>query len=307
MIHHMDIKTAYLNAKLDEDVYMALPTGVKVPEGMEGKGACCKLLRALYGLKQAGRNWSQLLTEVLKGCGFEQCVSDHCAYYMLCEEGAIYVLVYVDDLLFVVTAHQRFKEVRVMLESKFTLVYLGIVKKFLGVAIEVADGVVSWSQAHYIRAVGKRFGIVVDANAKEKCLPIRGDVREILRMVDAEQDEEALSDGEYRQLMGCLLWVAMMTRPDVAWYIGRLSQFFGAPRVRHMNAAMDVLTYLVESADLPMFFKRVECMRVVVYSDSDWANDVPTRKSVSGNVAFLSAQGGTAAISFRSKTQAIPA
>jgi hypothetical protein len=175
------------------------------------------------------------------------------------------------------------------------------------VAIEVADGVVSWSQAHYIRAVGKRFGIVVDAKAKEKCLPIRGDVREILRMVDAEQDEEALSDGEYRQLMGCLLWVAMMTRPDVAWYIGRLSQFFGAPRVRHMNAAMDVLAYLVESADLPMFFKRVESMRVVVYSDSDRANDVPTRKSVSGNVAFLSAQGGTAAISFRSKTQAIPA
>eukprot|EP00833_Pecoramyces_ruminatium_P002112 jgi/Orpsp1_1/1176144/evm.model.c7180000056545.1 len=70
-IHQMDIKTAYLNAKLDEEIYM------EMPEGMKQKGYC-KLNRALYGLKQSGRMWNETLNKVLLKLGFKRFLSDPC-------------------------------------------------------------------------------------------------------------------------------------------------------------------------------------------------------------------------------------
>jgi hypothetical protein len=77
-IHHIDVKSAYLNALLKETVYMKLPCGVLKP-GQEEK-VCC-LLKGLYGLKQAGRGWHQELTKVfITDLGFKRSAVDHSVF-----------------------------------------------------------------------------------------------------------------------------------------------------------------------------------------------------------------------------------
>ena len=78
-MHQVDVKSAYLNAPLEDDIYMIPPMGVLKP-GQEGK--VCKLLKALYGLKQAGREWQKTLTAVfVEDLGFQCSGVDHSVFF----------------------------------------------------------------------------------------------------------------------------------------------------------------------------------------------------------------------------------
>ena len=73
----MDVKTAFLNGYLEEEIYMAQLDGF-IEKGQEHK--VCKLLKSIYGLKQASRSWNQRFDEVIKTYGFEQNLSEPCVY-----------------------------------------------------------------------------------------------------------------------------------------------------------------------------------------------------------------------------------
>jgi hypothetical protein len=95
-VHHMDVKSAFLNGELEEEVYVAQPTGFVV-EGKENK--VLKLQKALYGLKQAPRAWNAKLDKTLVGLGFEKCPSEPALYKRVKKGAALLVGVYVDDLV----------------------------------------------------------------------------------------------------------------------------------------------------------------------------------------------------------------
>lgn len=91
-VHHMDVKSAFLNGELKEEVYVTQPPGFAL-EGQEGK--VLKLHKALYGLKQAPRAWNEKLHKTLVDLGFEQCPVEHAVY----RRSKLVVGVYVDDLI----------------------------------------------------------------------------------------------------------------------------------------------------------------------------------------------------------------
>ena len=93
-IHQMDIKAAYLNAELKEDIYMELP------EGLNKKGFC-KLNKALYSLKQSGRMWNETFNKVLISLNFKRFISDPCVYIKKDNDSNIKCIlaVYVDDII----------------------------------------------------------------------------------------------------------------------------------------------------------------------------------------------------------------
>jgi len=74
----MDVKTAFLNGELDEEIYMQQPDGFVI-DGQEGK--VCKLLKSLYGLKQAPKQWHEKFNETLTSVGFFVNEADTCVYY----------------------------------------------------------------------------------------------------------------------------------------------------------------------------------------------------------------------------------
>lgn len=95
-VHHMDVKSAFLNGELNEEVYVQQPPGF-VAAGHEGK--VLKLIKALYGLRQAPRAWNVKLDNSLRKLGFTRCTSEHGMYTRGKEASRVVVGVYVDDLI----------------------------------------------------------------------------------------------------------------------------------------------------------------------------------------------------------------
>lgn len=94
-VHQMDVKSAFLNGKLHEEIFM------QQPEGFRNGNGVLKLNRAIYGLKQASRVWNESFNDFMVGIGFKRCASDRCLYVKNNNGTLCYVLLYVDDLLIV--------------------------------------------------------------------------------------------------------------------------------------------------------------------------------------------------------------
>ena len=94
----MDVHTAFLNGKLEEDIYMCQPKGFEV-KGKED--LVCHLYRSLYGLKQSPRCWNKELSCHLTKTGFQQSIADPCVFFQWKEGKLNVVIIYVDDLFLV--------------------------------------------------------------------------------------------------------------------------------------------------------------------------------------------------------------
>jgi len=129
-LRHVDVRTAFLNGDLDEEVY------IKVPEGLHDMypGKCFKLRKAIYGLKQAPRVWWMNLSATLAKHGFVPTYADQCLSMKKGKHGTVYCLVYVDDILFAGSATDVQDAVDVIL-STYDATDEGDASSFLGMAI----------------------------------------------------------------------------------------------------------------------------------------------------------------------------
>jgi Reverse transcriptase (RNA-dependent DNA polymerase) len=94
IIHHLDVKSAFLNGYLDKDIYKSLPREYSL-----ANGTVCKLKRSIYGLRQAPRAWNKLLTDDLKLSGFQHLINAESVFYSIVDESVVYLIIYVDDIL----------------------------------------------------------------------------------------------------------------------------------------------------------------------------------------------------------------
>lgn len=121
VVKQYDIETAFLNRDLDEEVYMAVPSGIKTSDGM-----VCRLRRSLYGLKQAAAVWYKKIREVFLRMGFQQCGADVCLFVKESgEDGPVFIVLYVDDLLIGCKNDEIDEEVTKKLAEHFTVKTLG--------------------------------------------------------------------------------------------------------------------------------------------------------------------------------------
>ena len=100
-LHQLDVKNAFLNGTLNEEVYMEQPPGF-VAQGENGKvchGKVCLLRRSLYGLKQSPRAWFDRFCSVVRKFGLIQSKCDHSVFYQNSDAGLILLVVYVDDIV----------------------------------------------------------------------------------------------------------------------------------------------------------------------------------------------------------------
>ena len=128
----VDISSAFLNAPLEEEVYM------KQPEGFERRGPdyVCRLLKAIYGLKQAGRMWHIKLNQVFEEMGFSLVKSDHSIWIWRKGDTRIIIPVFVDDMTIAAKRQQDIDWVKLELKKAFKIHELGPTSFLLGVHIE---------------------------------------------------------------------------------------------------------------------------------------------------------------------------
>ena len=136
-IHQMDVKTAFLNGDLNEEVYMEQPEGFVLP-GNEHK--VCKLTKSLYGLKQAPKQWHEKFDLVILEYGFKNNGADKCIYSKFTEIFGVIICLYVDDMLIIGTNMDGVNDTKAYLSSAFQMKDLGEVDKILGIKVKRHSG-----------------------------------------------------------------------------------------------------------------------------------------------------------------------
>ena len=139
VIHQMDVKTAYLNAPIDCEIYIEQPEGFET-KAQNGEKLVCKLKKSLYGLKQSGRNWNNLLHNYLIDENFIQSLADPCLYVRKIdvEQHAI-IIVWVDDIIIAASDLTSLEKVKESLKDRFKMTDLGKLKWFLGTEFQCTD------------------------------------------------------------------------------------------------------------------------------------------------------------------------
>lgn len=315
-LQQVDVKTAFLHGELDEEIYMELPdVPEKLLRDVESKGDArlkdlcnalknrtaskvLKLKKAIYGLKQASKQWNKKLKSVLEACGCIQSTGDPCLFYMIGEDGdRIYVLIYVDDMLIAAKTLKDSDSVIAALKEDFTLSNAGPAHLFLGIRIrrDRRLGYMDLSQVAYIKKVLSRFNLA----DKAKKVPMDANLK-LEKATTAEV--EAAKHLPYRQLIGCLMYLAITSRPDIMFPVSRLARYNSAYGTKHYDAAKDIARYIYGTMKMVLRYQR-DMKDIVGYTDADYAGDVDGRKSTSG---FVFKYGG-AAFSWSSKRQTIVA
>jgi hypothetical protein len=290
-IHQMDVKTAFLNGSLEEDIYMTQPEGYVVP-GTEGR--VCKLNKSLYGLKQAPRVWYETLCEFLTGLGFKRLIKDRCVFVGLFDGDLCYVAVYVDDLLIMASKLKTIKYIKSALHNRFKMSDLGEAAFLLGWSIvrNRNTRTISLHQTKYAQTILERFN---HSNANPVAMPLDPSVR-LSREMEPKtpEDVERMSKVPYREAVGSFLYLMMGTRPDLSNFLREVSQFCSNPGSAHWEAVKRGLKYLRGTTHHGIVLggrHNLDLLRekryLSAYSDADYANCVDTRRSVGGYLTLF--------------------
>ena len=288
-IKQMDFSTAFLNSDLAEEIYMVQPAGFEF-EGENGRTLVCKLKRALYGLKQAGRNWNKMLDKWLKEYGFIASQIDPCLYILRRNGSILMLAVYVDDIISADNDPKLRQEFIKKIGQKFKIVDLGDAKWVLATKLERTKNGTHLHQEKYLNDIFEKFGMEY---CKEMSTPV-------VPRTDSENEAIFIDKTLYMRLVGCLIYLSVVSRPDIAYAVGKLSQKMSNPTQADWIAAKRILRYLKKDKNTGPIYAVNGSTQLVGYCDSDWGGDLETRRSTSGYVFLF----GGAAISWCSKRQA---
>jgi transposase InsO family protein len=287
--YQLDVTTAFLNARIDGEIYMRQPEGFT-----HNPNLLCRLLRALYGIKQAGRLWHHELRGKLLANGFTQSEADP-SLYLLIKGGALQaaVLVYVDDCKYAGRTKEITRWVKELIMGLFKCVDLGESKLFLGIEIsrDRAARTLTISQNAMVDNILGKYAGIFDVRPRKVPMQPTLKLSKDGEPMDAPQEL-------YGSILGAIMYVANGTRPDIAYATHRLARYTQDPRQQHWEALLYLLGYLLRYPHVGITYGPEQSVRV--YSDADHAGDWDTSRSTAGYAVIVN--GGMT--SWRSRIQA---
>ncbi|XP_052624739.1 uncharacterized mitochondrial protein AtMg00810-like [Lactuca sativa] len=284
-IFQMDVKNAFLNGDLHEEVYMTPPPGIQ-----HRPGEVCRLRKALYGLKQAPRAWFEKFSTVITSLGFVQSNHDFALFVRCSSAGRILLSLYVDDMIITGDDHGGIESLKHDLAHRFAMKDLGLLRYFLGIEVAQYKKGYLLSQTKYISNLFTRAGLSDNRNVDT---PLETNAQY------SPTNGIPLSDPNlYRTIVGSLVYLTV-TRPDIAHVVHVVSQFVTAPTTVHWGAVLRILRYLRGTQFQTLLFPSTSSLELRAYSDVDWDGDCHDRKSTTRFCVFL----GESLISWKSNKQ----
>ncbi|KAG8481294.1 hypothetical protein CXB51_026079 [Gossypium anomalum] len=275
LIFEMDVKSAFLNGVLEEEVYIEQPPWY-MKSGEEKK--VLKLKKALYGLKQAPRAWNTRIDTYFKENGFKQCPYEHALYMKKNGGNMLFVALYVDDLIFMGNNGEMIQDFKSKMAQEFEMIDLGLMKFFLGLEVRQEETGIFVSREAYAKEILKKYKM---AYCKPVSTPMEPGVK--LSKLDGGEQVKA---SKYRSLVGSLRYLTC-TRPHLSLSVGIISRFIEEPVYSHWKVLKRILWYIQGTVSLGLFYSNVEDYKLIGYSNSDWYGDLDNRKSTSGYVFFM--------------------
>ncbi|TYK18672.1 Retrovirus-related Pol polyprotein from transposon TNT 1-94 [Cucumis melo var. makuwa] len=289
-IFQMDVKSAFLNGYLEEEVYLEQPPGYSV-KGQEDK--VLKLKKALYGLKQAPRMWNSRINKYFLDNGYLRCPYEHSLYIKVNGHGDILVVcLYVDDLIFTGNCASMFEDLKKAMTQEFEMTDIGLMSYYLGIEVKQSEEGIFISQERYTREILEKFNMM---NSKPVATPIETGTK-----LSKHEEGDDVDPSYFKSLVGSLRYLTC-TRPDILFSVGLVSRFMESPTTTHLKVAKRILRYLRGTLDYGLFYSSSKEFKLEGYCDSDWAGDTNDRKSTSGYVFFI----GNTAFTWSSKKQPI--
>ncbi|CAL2229802.1 unnamed protein product [Prunus armeniaca] len=269
-LYQLDVKSAFLNGVLKEEVYADQPQGF-VKKDEETK--VYKLHKALYGLKQAPRAWYDEIDAYFNKVGFKKSPSEATLYVKAEGSDVLIVSLYVDDIVYTGSSSQMIEEFRRDMMEHYEMTYLGVLHHFLGMGVIQSKQNIFLHQRKYGQKLVEKFGL---KDCKIVATPLAMNER-----LSKNDGSEAADEGEYRQIVGSLLYLTA-TRPDIMFAPSLLARFMHNPTKKHMGTAKRVLRYIQGTIDFGIVFEKGKETTLIGYCDSDWAGSEDDMRSTSG-------------------------
>jgi hypothetical protein len=291
-LRQFDVRTAFLNGWLKEEVCLRVPAGLERKLGTGDK--VLRLRRAIYGLRQASRAWNERLEGELARKGFVQSDTDPSLWILHGKDGAALALFDVDDGLVAAKTGEEADALVELVGSIFEIRKLGEPVDFLGIEIQRdrGAGTITLTQTAKAEVLAAEHGV----QGACRVVPMSPESFSGLR---AAQTGEPMADKlGYQKVIGSLLHLAQCTRPDIALPVGALAAYASAPSEAHYEAMLDVVRYVGSTAGRGLTYgggdKPLGC-----WCDANLAACQDTRRSTTGWVVVM--YGG--AVSWASKKQ----
>lgn len=253
-LEQLDVKTAFLQAELNEKIYMTPPEGY---ESMFKPGHICLLNKSLYGLKQSPRQWNQKFDSYMSEIGFVRSEYDNCAYTKKVADGSVmFLLIYVDDMLVAATDKAVISKLKKDLSEKFEMKDLGEARKILGMEInrDRSVGALWLSQEGYLNRILETYNM---QEAKSVMTPLGAHLKmQNATEGDLAKDSEYMKSIPYPNAVGSIMYAMIGTRPDLAYPVGIISRFMSKPIKEHWLGVKWVLRYIKGSLKTRLCYRK---------------------------------------------------
>ncbi|GKB90976.1 putative ribonuclease H-like domain-containing protein, partial [Tanacetum coccineum] len=301
VVYQMDVKSAFLYGKIEEEVYVCQPPGFEDPEFPD---RVYKVEKALYGLHQAPRAWYETLYTYLLDNGFQKGQIDKTLFIKRVKSDILLVQLYVDDIIFgsnkkmLCTDGSNKKmlctEFEKFMQKKFQMSSMGELTFFLGLQVTQKDDGIFISQDKYVDEILKKFGF---STVKTASTPMETS-KPLLKDAEAKDVDVHL----YRSMIGSLMYLTS-SRPDIMFAVCACARFQVTPKVSHLHAVKRIFRYLKGQPKLGLWYPKDSPFDLEAYTDSDYAGASLDRKSTTGGCQFL----GSRLISWQCKKQTVVA
>ena len=268
----IDFKKAFLNATLNEELYLFSIKGIDCPPG-----SIFKLNKAIYGLKQIGRSWFTILAEFLIMQGLKQCVSDPCVF--ISKDGNMMVIVYGADLIISTLKDEDGETIIKKIEKVFEIGDKGSIDWYLGIAFDDQGDSVRMSKKDSVEKMLLNYQI--DSNHIEDT-PISDKIKLV-----RDENDALFSDFDLKGKVGSLMYLAVCTRPDIYFAISSIARMSDHPSESVCKAMNHLFAYQNKNRDLGLLVKKETNSEMVSQSDSDYASDLNDFKSTLEITVFL--------------------
>ncbi|KAJ9544079.1 hypothetical protein OSB04_023786 [Centaurea solstitialis] len=271
----MDVKSAFLNGKLKEEVYVKQPLGFhseKYPNHVYF------LDKAMYGIKQAPRAWYEWLSTFLLSHNFHRGTTDITLFYKNVHKNILLVQIYVDNIIFGSTDISPCKEFELLMQNEFEMSMMGKLIFFLGLQVKKSSEGIFINQAKYIQELLKKYKLA-------EVTPIRTPMASGLKL-HKDLSGTSVDSKLYRDMIGSLMYLTT-SRPNIMFSTCICARYQSDPKESHMHAVKRILRYLKKTPSLGLWYPLHSGFDLLAYTDSNYGGCQVDRKSTSGSCHFL--------------------
>ncbi|GJU26525.1 retrovirus-related pol polyprotein from transposon TNT 1-94 [Tanacetum coccineum] len=275
VVYQMDVKTAFLNGNLREEVYVSQPDRFV---DKDKPNHVYKLKKALYGLKQALRAWYDMLSSFLISQDFSKGSVDPTLF--ICRDGKelLLVQIYVDDIIFAASTPELCDLFSKIMCSKFKMSMMGKISFFLGLQISQSPRGIFINQSKYALESLKKYSF-------DSCDPVDTPMVEKSKL-DEDKEGKAVDPSHYHGMIGTLLYL-IANRPDLQFAICMCARYQARPTEKHLHAVKRIFRYLRGTVNRGLWYLKDSSIALTAFADADHAGCQDTRRSTSGSMQFF--------------------